>query len=223
MVTEFHIRKALLYTKFVLVLLLVGFVRQVVACPKDKPWKRLSRPEKVWTIFHPVKAKKVYRCALRSRVVTDSLQAAGELSGFNGGQLDAFRHAYWTALMIEAGMKESVVARVGEKHEKGNYIDFRKGKTEDSARADSMACVMDLKNNAAGIAIGKDYVDGDKKLSLIQLVLIQLWNGKLFILHQDAEGNYLDCSGHVIVLKEYAGKWNIPKCLVNSDMISVSH
>lgn len=223
MLTYFHIYKRIIYGKAFLVLLVVCFAQQLVACPKDKPWKRTSRPEKIWAACHPFKAKKVMRCAQRARFVTDSLEKAGVLSDKNGGQLDAFRHAYWMALIIENGLPERVARKVGEKHEKGNYLDFKKGKLEDSIRPDSMSCVMDLKNNEMGISIGKDFVSGDKSVTLIRLVIMKIWDGKLFILRKDASGKYLDCNDDELDMEKYKGQWNIPKCLVGSDKIVVKH
>ena len=218
-----HTSKRRFYITVVFLLLLVVPAWQVTACPKDKPWKRVSRPEKIWSVTHPFKAKKVLRCARRAQFVTDSLGQANVITDKNGGQLDAFRHAYWMALLINEGLRETVVRKVGERHERGNYLDFRKGKMEDSARADSMMCVMDLRNNASGITIGKQYRDGDKKLSLIELILKNIWNGELAIMSKNAKGEYLDRNGDVIVLSRYAGVWAIPKHIVKSDMVAVEH
>lgn len=223
MLTHFYTYKPLRLWKVTLALLAVVFAQQVEACPKDKPFRRLSRPEKVWTVLHPFKARKVYLCAQRARFVTDSLEKDGTLLDKNGGQLDAFRHAYWMALMIESGLPERAVRKVGENHEKGNYLDFKKGKLEDSVRADSMSCVMDLKNNDVGISLGNEFMRGDKSVTLIRLILIHIWNGKLFILRKDAAGKYLNCEDEVINMEKYEGKWSIPKCLVSSDKIIVNH
>lgn len=221
--TEFHSTGAGMKRAVTVLLLVVISALQLAACPKDKPWKRASRPEKIWSAVHPFKAKKVIACARRSQFVTDSLDKAGVLTDRNGGQLDAFRHAYWMALMINEGMSEKVVRRVGERHEKGNYIDYKKGKQEDSVRADSMMCVMDLRNNASGIAIGKKFRDGDKKLSLIETIVNEAWNGNLAIMHKNAMGGYLDAKGELIDLTQYSEKWYIPKVIVKSDMIAVQH
>jgi hypothetical protein len=191
------------------------------ATPRVKAWKELSRPEKMWTLFHPHKAKIVYRCAQRARFVTDSLEKAGALTDSNGGQLDAFRHAYWCGLMMQY-LPERVVRRVGENHERGNYIDFRKGKLEEGERSDSIASVMDLRNNEAGISIALSEAER-KNVSLIQIVINNIWNGKLCILKKDAEGNYLDKDDKLITLNEYKNKWYIPKCIVSSDQIIVKH
>jgi hypothetical protein len=193
------------------------------ACPKDKPFKRLSRPEKFWSAFHPFKAMKVYECAQRSRAVSDSLQKAEVLTDPNGGQLDAFRHSYWMALMIVNGMKEDVARKVGERHEKGNYLDFKKGILEDSILGDSMMCVMDLRNNDSGISIGQAFLKGDKKLSLVEFTINEIWNGKLVIMSKNAEGDYLDCDGEIITQSGKRTTWYLPKCLVSSDRIVVKH
>src|SRR5438045_3039471 len=63
---------------------------------------RLSRPEKWWVIFHPFIDKKTFR------LTQDARSAAGEIvkeqlldGDENGGQVDAFRHAYWMALLSQ--------------------------------------------------------------------------------------------------------------------------
>jgi hypothetical protein len=220
---EFHSGKQVAKHAVIVIALLVISALQLAACPKDKPRRHLSRPEKVWSAFHPFKARKVIVCARLSIWVTDSLEKAGVLTDKNGGQLDAFRHAYWMALLINNGMNEEVVRKIGQLHEKGNYIDFKKGRLEDSLRPDSMMCVMDLRNNDSGISIGKQFLCGDKKLSLTELVLKEIWNGNLAIMSKNASGAYLDSSDEVIDLTKYSGKWYIPKVIVKSDMIVVPH
>jgi hypothetical protein len=217
--TEIHTLKSSFHAVGFLVTLLVTLSLQVEATP----WKNISRPEKVWSVFHPVKAMKVKRCADRARFVTDSLEDTGTLTDKNGGQLDAFRHAYWMALMILEGMNEHVVRKIGERHEKGNYLDFKRGKTEDSFRPDSLGSVMDLRNNEKGIETGKLNIGTIPKTSVIQQIISKIWNGEMVILRKDSTGNYLDCSGKVVDLMVYNKSWYIPKCLVSSDQVSVEH
>src|ERR1700751_2546470 len=66
-----------------------------------KSFRSLSYPEKLWVIEHPFVAKKAFHCTQRARLVTDSLEKTGILKDGNGGQLDAFRHAYWMALLVQ--------------------------------------------------------------------------------------------------------------------------
>lgn len=219
MLTEIHILRRTLSIAGIIAALLVASGAQLEA----EPLRDISRPEKVWSVFHPFKAFKVKECADRARIVTDSLGKAGTLTDRNGGQLDAFRHAYWMALMVNRGMKESVVRNIGTRHEKGNYIDFKKGKLEDSLRSDSMMCVMDLLNNDSGIKLGIEYMNGDKKLGLIELIIREIWNGKLVILRKDSNGLYLDRFNQVIDTSKYKDQWYIPKYIVNSDMIDIDH
>lgn len=194
---------------------------EIQAGEKMREWRKLSRPEKVWSLMHTHKAKIVYKCALRARTVTDSLEKNGVITDRNGGQLDAFRHAYWSALMMQH-FSEQTVRRVGENHEKGNYLDFRKGKLEDGERSDSMASVMDLHNNESGIEIAKLHA-ANKSGSLIQLIIEQIWNGKLCILKKDASGNYLNAKDEIINVNDFKNKWYIPKCIVSSDAVLVKH
>lgn len=205
----------------VVTFILTLLVDVLCAGEKTREWKKLSRPEKIWTALHPHKAKIVYKCALRARTVTDSLEKNGVITDGNGGQLDAFRHAYWTALMMRH-FSEQTVRRVGENHEKGNYIDFRKGKLEDGQRSDSIAGVMDLRNNESGIEIAKLHA-ANKSASLIQLIIEQIWNGKLCVLKKDALGNYLNAKDEIIHTDDYKNNWYIPKCIVSSDAVLVKH
>lgn len=203
------------------VLLFFFALLEIQAGEKMREWRKLSRPEKVWSLMHPHKAKIVYKCALRARTVTDSLEKNGVITDRNGGQLDAFRHAYWSALMMQH-FSEQTVRRVGENHEKGNYFDFMKGKLEDGERSDSLASVMDLRNNESGIEIAKLHA-ANKSGSLIQLIIEQIWNGKLCILKKDAFGNYLNAKDEIINVNVFKNKWYIPKCIVSSDAVLVKH
>lgn len=220
--TEFHtgmrIRKHIV---FAAVLLFV--VLQSAQLLNAQQRRSVSRPEQVWSIFHPFKAKKVLTSARRSIAVTDSLQKAGTLTDKDGGQLDAFRHSYWMALLINEGMKENVVRKIGARHEKGNYLGFKKGKLEEGARPDSMMCVMDLRNNESGIAAGKRYRDGERKISLIEMLINEIWNGNMAIMRKNERGEYLDANSNVIDPAKYASQWYIPKVIVKSDMIVVPH
>lgn len=183
-----------------------------------KSFRSLSSPEKWWVIQHPFIAKKAFHCTQRARFVTDSLEKAGVLKDGNGGQLDAFRHAYWMALLVQK-ISPKKANQLGKKHEDGNKIDFVKGKMEDSLRADSMMCVMDLKNDSAGIEIGKKFKSdtSSAKISLEQTVIKAVKDGKLVIIKKDAMGNWQDASGRLIRLELYEKKWFIPKVLVRSD------
>ncbi|MCA6364468.1 MAG: hypothetical protein IM638_15630 [Bacteroidetes bacterium] len=177
-----------------------------------------SGPELRWAMFHPQASRHAYESAQRARAATDSLQKAGVLTDGNGGQLDAFRHAYWMALCVQEITPQKAEA-LGKAHEKSNYRQFKRGRFEDGVQPDSMACEMDLFNNSTGIAIGLAYkFDQQKNKSpLINRVIAAIKSGQLRILRKDAAGNYLTCSGVVIDMVSHKGKWNIPKCLVKSD------
>jgi hypothetical protein len=183
-----------------------------------KSFRSLSYPEKLWVIEHPFVAKKAFHCTQRARLVTDSLGKAGILKDGNGGQLDAFRHAYWMALLVQK-ISPHKADRLGKMHEDGNKIDFLKGKTEDSLRADSMMCLMDLKNDSSGIEIGKKFRNdtSSAKISLEQTVINEVKGGKLVMIKKDAMGNWQDVTGRKIDLKLYDKKWFIPKVLVKSN------
>jgi hypothetical protein len=203
-------------------LILCGF--QLRAQNAVNGFFQLSRPEKCWTIAHPFVAKKAWVCTQQARAATDSLEKNGTLTDPDGGQLDAFRHAYWMALLVQK-MSAKKAEKLGIAHEKGNYIQFKKGQLEEKARPDSLASEMDLKNNRAGIEAGLKY-KADTSLSkgsLVETILFLDWEGQLTITKKDSSGQYLTCEGKVIDLSVYTGIWSVPKCLVPSNNVAVEH
>ncbi len=208
---------------FYTIILFIVFLAPIIGnCQSSKDFRHLSRPEKHWVMVHPFIAKKAFHCTERARFVTDSLQKNNILKDGNGGQLDAFRHTYWMALLAQK-ISADKAEKLGKAHEKGNYLDWKKGMKEDSARADSMMCEMDLKNNFSGIEIGKNFKKdtASTKISLEQKVLQADKLGKLLIIKKNSAGQFVDESGRIIVLSQYQGKWFIPKVLVRSDYVQV--
>ncbi|MEO5645795.1 MAG: hypothetical protein ABIQ40_20800 [Bacteroidia bacterium] len=182
-----------------------------------KSFSKLSFPEKRWVIAHPFIAEKVFVITQRARTVTDSLSKNGILKDGNGGQLDAFRHAYWMALLVQK-IPERKAVKLGKAHEKGNYLEWKKGMLEDSMRADSMLCVMDLENNLTGIKTGKKFSqDTVHQKSLEAVILENVKSGKMVMIKKNAFGQPEDKSGRIIVADQYKGKWYLPKVLVHSD------
>src|SRR5258705_12173330 len=65
-------------------------------------FKKLSCAEKHWVFFHPFIAKKAFRLTQQARAASKEMLRSPLLDGdFNGGQVDAFRHAYWMALLTQ--------------------------------------------------------------------------------------------------------------------------
>lgn len=205
-------------------LLILLFVAAQVAAQPVRSFGGARGPELRWTLAHPKAGKIGWHCAQRARFLTDSLEKAGVLTDGNGGQLDAFRHACWMALMVQH-TSPMRAEQLGRAHEKSNYKDFRRHRYEDGAAPDSMATVMDLYNNSTGIAIGLAWKNGAPATrgTLVNRLLNAVWNGQLRILKKDANGNYLTCSNAKITLTEYHNRWSIPKCLVPSNQVAVKH
>lgn len=70
-----------------------------------KNLKSYLAQKKWWVIWHPFKAKKALEISIDTKRVSDSIRKTNLLDGdYAGGQIDAFRHAYWMArLRIEIG------------------------------------------------------------------------------------------------------------------------
>ena len=201
--------------KYISVLLLLISVLAFSQSSIKFSHKTISRPEKWWAFFHPFIAKKAYKLTLKARetakvVAKDSVLDHDE----NGGQVDAFRHSYWMALLSQK-IKPKKAFKLGKAHEMGNKLSFIKGDYEDGTQADSLSSAMDIYNNAVGIEIGR----ANKKVTeeeLKQLVIQSVLSGDMRILKKDKQGNYLDCNGNKIDLVLYSRKWSVPKCLIGS-------
>ncbi len=135
----------------------------------------------------------------------------------NGGKLDAFRHAFAMAYFSKyVAVKK--LRKLGVAHEKGNYLQFKNGKSEDGELPDSLSSVMDLKNNEVGFSFEKDV----KKVPAIELegmILQRIMAGGVFIIKRNNLGAYVDCDGNIIPPEKLKGRWNIPKCITATTSI----
>ncbi len=204
--------------KIFLISLLSLLQFNILAQNKWQSFKKLSSPEKRWVLFHPFVASKAYNISKEAKQLSDSLTKDTILDcDPNGGQVDAFRHAYWMArLTQEIGWHKA--KSLGKAHEKGNYIQFLKGNKEDGGLPDKVASDMDFLNNDIGIGIGLDY----KKVppdSLKKIIISRILNGEMWIILKNKEGKYIDCDGNTIQDSLLIGKWNTPKCLAKSNKV----
>jgi len=179
-------------------------------------WK-LSGPEKCWVISHPFIANKARKLTQLADSTSRILKKSGVLDDKDtGGKSDAFRHAYWMALLSQKFCWKKAIA-LGNAHEKGNYKQFKKGKPdEELTLPDSVSGVMDKFNNEIGLRIGCNNKTIHQD-SLILLIRNELLAGKMKIILKNQKGDFIDCNGNIIDMKLYESKWSIPKCLVKSD------
>ncbi len=176
---------------------------------------KLSRPIKIWVIFHPFKAKKTLQISKEANRIADSIAKTNLLDkDVAGGQVDAFRHAYWMArLRQEIG--KNAAKWLGKAHEKENYLQYKQQRLEEGVVPDKISSEMDLYNNSIGLAFTKK----NNKISytgLIYRVVNAIKKGKLKIIKKDEKGHFLTCDGKIISNKSLKGKWKNNKCLVSS-------
>jgi hypothetical protein len=182
-----------------------------------KSFLKLSCPEKRWVLCHLFIAKGAYK--ISQEATNKTLELTNNItldSDQNGGQLDAFRHAYWMARITQK-YSWRAASTLGKAHEKGNYRDFKKHRTEDGTFPDAQSCQMDFLNNDAGIELGKNNPTINKEelsLKIIDLIL----TGKLYKIKKDRAGQYLKCNGEIISADELKGKWETPKCVLPSNL-----
>lgn len=179
-------------------------------------FRKLSSPLKTWVIFHPFKVKKALNISNETNKVADSIAKTNLLDGDgSGGQVDAFRHAYWMARMRQE-LGKSTARSLGKAHERDNYLTYKKRQLEDGVLPDRIASEMDLYNNEQGLKLISKRSKITKK-SLIYRIVNAIKGGKFKIIRKDKNGNFLTCKGEKINKESLKGKWENDKCLVASD------
>jgi len=190
---------------------------QGVAQSNWQRFKQLLPAQKTWVILHPFKAKKAYIVSLEANKISDSIAKTHLLDGdISGGQVDAFRHAYWMARLNQE-IGKSAAKSLGKAHEKDNYRQFKKQLLEEGVLPDKISSDMDLINNNIGLNYtqkGKPY----PKDGLIYRIVNEILAGELRILKKDKEGNYVSCSGEILTPEELKNSWTNNKCLVPSNL-----
>ena len=181
--------------------------------------KRTGRPEKWWAICHPFIVKKAAKLTLETARTLDSLKNAGTLGDdLAGGQLDAFKHSYWMALLSQ-NIKWRKARKLGKAHEKANYLSFKKALKKGRNNChDKVASDMDLWNNEKGIEIGRANKEAGR-IKLQQIVIDSINSGAMRIILKNREGKFVDCQNNEIPVDSLAGRWENKKCLVPSDMV----
>ncbi len=200
-----------------IVILTVFFISfTCVKAQKLSSFKRLTPPEKHWVIFHLFIAKKTYKISIKAKNIADSLATDTNFDGDkSGGQVDALRHALWMAMLSQKYYWRKVY-KLGIAHEKGNYYQYKKHKTEDGTLPDKISSDMDLLNNDAGRQIGLD----NRKASVDSLIVIikqEIKSGNLWIIKKNKNGEFLDQYDKIISKEILKGKWENNKCLVKSN------
>jgi hypothetical protein len=178
-------------------------------------FKNQPGPLKRWALLHPFKAKKAFEISLEVNKVSDSLSKLKVLDGDKvGGQIDAFRHAYWMAkLQTEIG--KCAAKSLGKAYERGNYRSYKKNEKEDSILPDKKSSEMDLFNNNVGLSFSKKN-DGRSVIGLQYKIINAILKGDLKVLKKDNKGNFLNCKGDLIE-SEQLKKWENAKCLIPSN------
>jgi len=176
----------------------------------------ISKYEYRWAIFHPVAAKKIQKHLKEAMLIYQSVKSSKLLDTVeSGGTLDAFRHTY-TMAYLSRFVKISKLRKLGKAHERGNEYFFYKNQQEFGERADSLACVMDLRNNELGFEIGKNNKKASKD-DLKNIIIEQIKAGNAWKLKKNEKNLYVSCQNEAILTDNYKGKWFLPKCLIKSN------
>jgi hypothetical protein len=180
-------------------------------------FSKLTCPEKMWVILHPFIANKTRKLTNDAIKISNEMKMDSSLDGdASGGQVDAFRHGYWMAL-LSRNICWKKALRLGKTHEKGSFKKYKKGiADEEGSRPDSVSSEMDLFNNKIGAALGCNYKDTSID-SLRIIVKNAVLSGQMLIISKNAEGIALDSLGKPIDFSGLENYWKVPKILVSSD------
>lgn len=202
--------------KKVLIFYCLFFSFQAFSQSNWQQFKKLSCSEKTWVVFHVFKAKKAFEISKEAQRVSDSVAKTPLLDGDkSGGQVDAFRHAYWMArLRQEIG--KNAARKLGKTHEKTNYQLYKKNQLEDGENPDKISSEMDLFNNSVGLTYTQKGVTYPKN-GLIFRVVNGILAGNNKVIKKDENSNYLTCDDKIISKNSLKGKWKNNKCLVDSN------
>jgi len=213
---KLHTKSKILFLTAFVALIILGLSNKGKAQQVTEV-KKVSRPEKCWAIFHPFKVKIAKRKTREALLITDSINNTLTLDGdISGGQLDAFKHSVWMALLSQQ-MHWRKARKLGKAHEKGNYITYKKGKRKGRKELpDKVSSDMDYFNNRRGIEIGIINKDAEQG-QIIQIILDSIQSGKMRIIKKNSTGEFLDQSDNIIPLDSLEGKWENNKELVPSD------
>lgn len=199
-------------------LLLIGFICSILPLSAQKAgaFNKLGREEKLWVILHPFSAGEAYEISMHVEDLSNKMKDSAKLDAdLSGGKLDAFRHAYWMALLTKhIGPKRA--RWLGNAHERKNRRDFENNRTEEGFVPDKVSVMMDLFNNEVGIQIGKDFKDFSDE-ALKEKVLQYIEKGNMLVVKKDRKANSLDAAGELIPNENWEGKWENDRVLVPSD------
>lgn len=180
----------------------------------ERFWKQ-SSAIKTWVLLHPFKAKKALLISKEANKIADSIAKTNLLDkDVSGGQVDAFRHAYWMA-KLHKKIGRNAARTLGKAHERDNYNSFKKGHFEDGIYPDYASKKMDLFNNKMGLTFSVKN-DTRSNVGLIYKIINAIKKGNLKIIKKDTKGNYLTCNNELIPAQELK-KWKNKKCLVTSN------
>ena len=202
--------------KRVFIIVLIFLSSQISAQSNWKKFWKLSTTYQIWVVFHPFRAKKALEISMEASRVSDSVAKTDLLDQDKaGGQVDAFRHAYWAArLQQEIGRRAAI--SLGKAHERDNYRTFKKKQTENGIVPDNASKEMDLFNNKVGLRFTQKGIPSSKN-ELTQNIVDAILIGDLKVIKKDTVGNYLTCDGALIPSAALGNSWQNRKCLIPSN------
>ncbi|OGS73948.1 MAG: hypothetical protein A3F91_14270 [Flavobacteria bacterium RIFCSPLOWO2_12_FULL_35_11] len=197
------------------IIVLIFLSSQMSAQSNWEKFRKLPAPYKKWVLLHPFKVKKALEISFEVTRVSDSVAKTDLLDKDKaGGQVDAFRHAYWTARLQQEIGKRGAIS-LGKTHEKGNYKTFKQHQTENGIVPDNASKEMDLFNNNIGLRFTQKGIPEPQKEIILRIVNAILM-GDLKVIKKDTVGNFLTCDGELIPSEELLHSWQNKKCLIPS-------
>lgn len=208
----------LLFKQSIALLVFVNIGIQSYSQTDFQNFKKLSSPKKTWVFFHVFKAKKALKISKEANRISDSILKTNLLDRDHaGGQVDAFRHAYWMARLHQE-IGKSAARSLGKRHEQENYLMYKAQKLEEGTLPDACSKEMDLFNNEIGISLTNRKIIVSRE-KLIEKVIKAIKQGRMKVIKKNRKGEFLTRNGTVLTSAALKGKWENDKCLVRSNYI----
>ncbi len=164
--------------KIVTFSLMIGMVLSLLHCEfiYAQDQDQLTKAEIELYAKHPIEAYKAKQCAIQARKAAKKYFEEYTLEQGNG---DAFRHAYWSALMAKK-IGVDFAYQAGLAHE-GVKVGYQFSKLSDDSK-------MDISNNFRGRKYGKKYANKSDKY-LLRVVKKACVKGRLKRIRMKTYGN----------------------------------
>jgi hypothetical protein len=183
---------------------------------KKMLFESLSLKDKVWALKNINTIKKSLKISNTVLITIDSLSKKDKdfyNRNIESGKCDAFRHVLWM-YKLSQNIGTEKARRIGKIYENYNEYVFKKNP---NSGYDLASMNMDLYNNEVGIYLFLKQGEIENEEILFSSIKEIIEKGYVKIISKDKEYRNLDKNNLIIEEKEWKGKWENQRHLINSN------